>query len=442
VRPWAAIALGAVLASACAAPPARIDSRALPNAAPERAERFIIAAVDNPPADLITRAGSTPRGYEAVAAYGPGASARKVMRALEDDYGLREVNAWPIEPLHIHCAVLRLPDGADRAALLETLSRDKRVRLAQPLQTFATRSAGYDDPYLELQRGFWQMRVDEAHPWSRGEGVRVAIIDTGVDTEHPDLARSIAGTANFVDSDARQFRSDRHGTEVAGVIAAVANNHAGIVGIAPEARLLVFKACWQARADADAASCNSFTLARALVAAFDAHAQVVNLSLAGPEDPLLTGLIREGLRRGILFVGAASSQTADGQQGLLHKAGVIEVRSSEAPSAGGFALSAPGREIVTLLPGGHYDFASGDSIATAQVTGVVALLLEKNHALTTAAALKLLRDTSAPADAARGDSGHVDACAAIVALMGRGTCMDADPDSRLAEKSGILGTLH
>jgi hypothetical protein len=442
VKRWAAVLLGALFASACAVSPGRIDSRALPNAAPELADRFIIAAVDNPAADLMARAGSTPRGYEAVTAYGPGAGARKVMRALEVEYGLREVNAWPIEPLHVQCAVLRLPDGADRSALLEMLSHDKRVRLAQPLQTFATRGSGYNDPYLELQRGFWQMRVDEAHPWSRGEGVRVAIIDTGVDTEHPDLARSIAGAANFVDSDVRQFRSDRHGTEVAGVIAAVANNHEGIVGIAPEARLLVFKACWQARADADAASCNSFTLARALVAAFDAHAQLVNLSLAGPEDPLLTALIREGLRRGILFVGAASSATADGRPGLLHKAGVIEVRSSEAPSAGGFSLHAPGREIMTLLPGGHYDFASGDSIATAQVTGVVALLLEKNHALTTAAAEKLLRDTSAPADAARGDTGHVDACAAIVALMGRGTCTDADPDSRLAEMRGGRGVPH
>jgi hypothetical protein len=367
VRLRAAILLGAVLASACAGSPARVDSRALPDAAPEPAERFIIAAVDNPAADVMAHAGSTPRGYQVVSAYGPGASARKVMRALEKDYGLREVNAWPIDPLHIQCAVLRLPDGADRAVLLETLSRDKRVRLAQPLQTFATRAAGYNDPYLELQRGFWQMRVDEAHPWSRGEGVRVAIIDTGVDTEHPDLARSIAGAANFVDSDARQFRSDRHGTEVAGVIAAVANNHEGIVGVAPEARLLVYKACWQARADADAASCNSFTLARALVAALDAHAQLVNLSLAGPADPLLTALIREGSRRGILFVGAASSETAEGQEGFLHNAGVIEVRSSEAPAAGGFPLYAPGREIMTLLPGGHYDFASGDSIATAQV---------------------------------------------------------------------------
>ncbi len=124
----------------------------------------------------------------------------------------------------------------------------------------------------------------------------------------------------------RSFGSDRHGTEMAGVIAAVANNREGIVGIAPNARLLVFKACWQAHSDADAARCNSFTLARALTAAFDAHAQVINLSLAGPDDPLLGDLIREGLHRGVLFVGAAPD-AAGVETGLLHRAGVIEVAS-------------------------------------------------------------------------------------------------------------------
>jgi hypothetical protein len=94
------------------------------------------------------------------------------------------------------------------------------------------------------------------------------------------------------------------------------------------------------------------------------------------------------------------------------------------------------------VPASACDFASGDSIAAAQVTGVVALRLEKNHALTTAAATKLLRETGAPAGAERGDAGQLDACAAIIALMGRGTRMDADPDSRLAEKHGRLGTVH
>jgi subtilisin family serine protease len=74
------------------------------------------------------------------------------------------------------------------------------------------------------------------------------------------------------------------------------------------------------------------------------------------------------------------------------------------------------------MPGGHYDFASGDSIATAQVTGVVALLLAQNQGLTASAATKLLRDTSARAKATADRTGYVDACAAVLALVGRGTC--------------------
>jgi subtilisin family serine protease len=408
------------LMSACASAPVRIDSQALANSPPEASDRFIVAAIDNRPDAILVRAGSTARGYDAITAYGPTPGARQVMRALEADYKLQEVNAWPIEPLHMHCAVLKIPEGTDRDALLVRLSHDKRILIAQPLQTFATRTDPYNDPYVGLQRGFQQMDVADAQTLSRGEGVKVAIIDTGVDTAHPDLARSIAVAKNLVDADDRQFRSDRHGTEIAGVIAAVANNHEGIVGIAPEARLMVFKACWQVRADADAALCNSFTLARALVAALDAHAQVINMSLAGPEDPLLSGLIREGVHRGILFVGAASAQAADGKPSLLHQAGVIEVASTESASAPAFALHAPGREILTSLPGGHYDFASGDSIATANVTGVVALLLEKNRALSATAAYQVLRDTSSSS----GDASdpQVDACAAVAALISRGAC--------------------
>jgi subtilisin family serine protease len=271
------------------------------------------------------------------------------------------------------------------------------------------------------------MDVIDAHSWSSGEGVKVAIIDTGADTQHQDLRGRITTADNFVDSDAEQFRRDRHGTEMAGVIAAVANNHEGIVGVAPDARLLLFKACWQLRLDADAANCNSFTLARALVAALDAHVQIVNLSLIGPDDPLLRGLIQEGMRRGILFVGAASD-TANGQRGLSQLPGIIEVTSAGARTLSDAAVYAPGKDILTLMPGGHYDFASGDSIATAEVSGVVALLLAKDRNLTAAATSKLLRDTSVRAEASGDGTVHVDACAAVVALVGRGSC---PPDARV-----------
>jgi hypothetical protein len=442
MRPWVPLLL-AFTACACSNTPVRIESRALTDQMSRSPDHFIIAGVNNDPGVFLARAGSTPRGYDSIAAYGPGAAARQIMHSLETDYGLREVSAWPIEPLHMHCAVLEIPEGTDRSTLLTALAHDQRVILAQPLQSFATRTQDYNDPYVGLQRGFQQMDVAHAHPWSQGEGVKVALIDTGADTEHPDLRGNIAAAANFVDADDRQFRRDRHGTEMAGVIAAIANNHEGIVGIAPAARLLLFKACWQTELNADAARCNSFTLARALVAAFDAHAQIVNLSLAGPADPLLSDLIREGLRRGVLFVGAAASDPAAGAPGLTHEPGIIEVASAGGPSTLGSVVYAPGREILTLLPGGHYDFASGDSIATAQVSGVVALLLAKNARLSAADAYRLLHDTSTYSGIAGENGKRVDACAAVTSLVGQGSCGPAtDMEYDIADQHAQRVALH
>ncbi len=441
MRRWAPLIL-VVLASACSNSPVRIESRALADQVSQSPDHFIIAAVENDPAVFVARAGGTPRGYDGSPVYGASTAARQMMRDLENEYGLREVSAWPIDPLHMHCAVLEVPDGIDRGTLLTALAQDRRIKLAEPLQNFATRTDGYNDPYVGLQRGFQQMNVAGAHPWSRGNGVKVAIIDTGADVQHPDLRGTIQSAANFVDADDGQFRQDRHGTEMAGVIAAVANNHEGIVGVAPGARLLLFKACWQAQLDADAARCNSFTLARALVAAFDAHAQIVNLSLAGPADPLLADLIREGVRRGVLFVGAAPAGTSLGSEGLLHLPGVIEVASAGNQSPLVSALYAPGREILTLLPGGRYDFASGDSVATAQVSGVLALLLAKKSGLSAADATRLLRDTSAHPGGVSGGT-LVDACAAVVSLIGHGSCDPAaDPEHKIADEHEQHVALH
>jgi hypothetical protein len=422
-----AVLLAGAWLCACTGMAARIHSRAL--ASPDRfsADNLIVAGVDTGSAAFMAHAGSTPRGYDGVAAYGPTARALAVMHALEREYGLREVSGWPIEPLHMHCAVLAPPAGTDSAQIVARLARDERVRLVEPLQTFATRTENYNDPYVGLQRGFWAMDVAGAHPWSQGGGVRVALIDTGVDIQHKDLRGNIASAENFVDADSNQFLRDRHGTEMAGIIAAVANNREGIVGVAPEARLLVYKACWQLESGSDAARCNTFTLARALTAAFDAHAQVINLSVAGPSDPLLEELLREGLRRGIAIIGAASA-------GLLHDSGVIEVASAEAAADSQSALYAPGREILTLLPGGRYDFATGSSVATAQVSGVVALLLAKDSRLAPYRLFQLLRDTSSAGSSAAGliaastdfaqpgEPAEVDACAAMVALLGHGSC--------------------
>jgi hypothetical protein len=410
----------AVCLCACAGPRRAVQAELAPQRLSDHPERYIVAGVDNEEATPAGHAGSSPKGYDSLTVYGPTSRAAQLLRGVERDYGLREVTAWPIVPLHMHCAVLELSADADPAAVIAALGQDRRVRIAQPLQTFTTQTADYDDPYVGLQRGFQQMDVPQAHAWSRGEGIRIAIIDTGADTAHPDLKGVIVQARNFVDADTEQFRRDRHGTELAGIIAAVANNHEGIVGIAPGARLSVFKACWQLHDDADAARCNSFTLAQALTAAIDTHAQIVNLSLSGPADPLLRDLIREGLRRGMLFIGAAPTESRSRDEQFLAVDGVIEVASGGTQGDSGTPLHAPGKEILTLFPGGRYDFASGTSLSTAHVTGTVALLLGKNPKLTSAAVYQLLRATSVHSDDPGGDS--INACAAITSLMGHGLC--------------------
>src|SRR5882724_12356132 len=139
MRLWSPVFL-ALVASACSNTPVRIESRALADQISRSPERFIIAAVDNDPNAFVARAGSTPRGYDNIASYGPSPAARQAMHALENDYGLREVSAWPIELLAMHCTVLEVPEGTDRGTLLQALAHDRRVKLAQPLQSFATRS--------------------------------------------------------------------------------------------------------------------------------------------------------------------------------------------------------------------------------------------------------------------------------------------------------------
>jgi hypothetical protein len=121
-----------------------IESRARADPRTQVSERLIVIGVDNESVEFLARAGGTPRDYD-ITPYGSTSRARHLMRAIEYDYGLRELSAWPIEPLHVHCAVLQIPDGADRESLLARLSHDPRIKLVQPLQPFETRNTMLDD---------------------------------------------------------------------------------------------------------------------------------------------------------------------------------------------------------------------------------------------------------------------------------------------------------
>lgn len=344
--------------------------------------RDVVLAVADPLTPPSMHAGSSLLGYVPAGHYGgAGMRAARTLAALRRNYGWRELKGWPIKALGVYCIVLQPAQGVDRDTLLKRLQHDDRVQLAEPLRRFSVYSTPpaavrhYNDPYVGLERGFINTDAARAHVFSQGKGVDIAVVDTGADTAHPDLRGQVRGVHDEVGQDQPALNNGRHGTEVAGIIAAVGNNHVGIVGMAPKATLSIYKACWYPP-DVDAgARCNSFTLAKALAAVLDNRdARIVNMSLGGPADLLLTRLLEKLLQQGRIVIAA---MPPDGDLGGFPDSvpGVIVVRSSGGSTGPPGVLSAPGRDILTTQPDGGYDFASGSSMAAAHVSGIAALLV-------------------------------------------------------------------
>ena len=356
----------------------------------------VVVTFANEPRQTPSIAGSTGRHYTGNG-YLLTQSAYQQAKRVAAKYSLREVANWPIRALSIHCVVYEIPDERPVATVVAALSKDSNVALAEPLSEFHTLSdatptaAPYNDPLYDLQTNLAALGIASAHEHAQGAGVHIALIDTGVDARHPDLRGRIVRTRSFVDAQTASAGSYRHGTAMAGLIAAVANNHIGIVGIAPLAQLEVFEACWQLQPDSDAAVCNTFTLAKALAAALDSGIPLVNMSIAGPADPLLSALIEAAIKRGVTFVGAAA-EPADAFPTAIP--GVIAAQGLQRPAKAD-AFSVPADHILTLRPEGQYDFESGTSVAAAELTGVIALLMSStDNRPGTRSIVSLLKETA------------------------------------------------
>jgi subtilisin family serine protease len=185
--------------------------------------------------------------------------------------------------------------------------------------------------------------------------------------------------------------------------------------------ILAFKSCWQVRAG-QPDLCNTLTLAAGLDLAMAHDARIINLSLTGPADPLLSRLVATALTRGIVVVGPAGGPANDQGSFPSDVDGVLAVRHVDDPDlrTDGRYVAAPGRDVLTLVPGGRFDYVSGVSFATAMVSGVVALILER-ELMAPRAVASLLAMTAGPAGAP-GAGASVDACRALAQLAGAPAC--------------------
>jgi Subtilase family len=332
---------------------------------------------------------------------------RRLAARIARERGLQLLDDWPVPSLGLDCFVMALPAELPLAQAIVALSGDPRVVWAQPMHEFQGRSAALpDDPLFSAQPAASAWHLAELHRVASGRRVNVAVIDSGVETSHPDLAGGIAIDEDFA-GPAAPAGGDTHGTAVAGIIAARAGNGIGIAGVAPDARLLALRACWPS---ADGSTrCNSLTLAKALQFALGHQAQVVNLSLAGPQDRLLAELLVLLLSRGVAVVAAADPAWPGGGFPASQPGVIAVVDDGTTTTVAATAWKAPGRDVPTSLPGGRWGLVSGASFAAAHVSGLMALMRE-------------LKPNAAAPSMVRTIGGSVDACATLSRLAESCVC--------------------
>ena len=311
------------------------------------------------------------------------------------DYGLALVGEARLALVDRRVLRLRIPDGRPVGVVLAALAGDPRVTAAQPSVLYGL-EAGSPPQYTA-----GKLRLAEAHAAARGEGITIALIDTRIDPAHPALAGAQIRRLDVWDGPPG---AGEHGTKMAGIMVA----RQGLIGVAPGARLIAIAAFGVAEGAAAPRS-HSLAVATALDRAAAEGAQIINLSFAGGEDPLVADVLDALARRGAVLVAAAGNAGPEAPPAYpaAHPQ-VIGVTATAADDrlyaranrGGHVALAAPGVDVIAPAPGGRYAIVSGTSAAAAHVSGLAALVLERQPGLRPAELHALLaraaRDLGAP----------------------------------------------
>jgi subtilisin family serine protease len=341
--------------------------------------------------------------------------------ALARRHGLTRIASQNFPLLGATIGLFRITDRRSVDAAARDFASDTSVRSVQPnfrylLQDQAQVPSEGDPAQYALAK----LHLPEAHALARGEGVKVAIIDSGIDAKHPELAGSIIDSFDALGS---KEGPHVHGTGIAGVVAA----HAKLMGSAPAAKILAIRAFGQAGGSAES---SSYVILKSLDYAVAHGAQVINMSFAGPKDALIERGITATAAKGELMIAAAGN--AGPKSPPLYPAAnsnVIAVSATDAQdklfaasNRGSYvALAAPGVDIFLPAPDGKYQITSGTSFSAAFVSGLAALMLERNPHLRADDVRAMLtssaRDLGSPGRDDEFGAGEADAFAAVKAAM-------------------------
>ena len=268
-----------------------------------------------------------------------------------------------------------------------------------------------------------KLKLAEVHKIATGKGVLIAIIDSQIDIKHPELANSIADSFDAV---GQPDKPHSHGTGMLGAIV----SRGRLMGIAPDAKALAIHAFATGKTQSPQATTQS--IIAGLDWALDKGARIVNMSFAGPYDPMLQVALKKASERGAILIAAVGNNgptspplypAAD-----AHVIGVTATDRDDAPFSGAnrgayVAVAAPGVNILEPAPDATYQLTTGTSVAAAHVSGVAALLLERHPKADAAMILEVLTASATKLDPNGRDDqvgwGLIDPASALAELDAR-----------------------
>jgi len=334
--------------------------------------------------------------------------------------------------------VVDLPSGVLSKALIETLKRHPHLKFVEE-DKLVKASAIPNDPYFGSQ---WHTaRIGAPAAWDRtqGAGVTIAIVDSGVNGTHPDLAANMVQGYNFIENNTDTTDVCNHGTLVAGAAAGVSNNGTGIAGVAGRARIMPLKIAYL---DVASNSCmGSYSaIAKSITYAADNGARIVNVSFGPIADSPAIQSAAQYLKSkgGLLFISAGNTGT---NEIFARTTAMIPVSATDTQdnkpgwsNYGNFiALAAPGTGIWTTTGTAGYQEVSGTSFSSSVAAGVGALMMAANPALDNLTIEQLMFataiDLGTPGVDTYYGNGRVDAAGAVAAAASRIAVVDAQPPS-------------
>jgi len=271
--------------------------------------------------------------------------------------------------------VVTVPEG-HAMAKAKAYSSNARVAYAEP--DFVAQALGSpDDPYFDLQWGLTKIEAPQAWEVTTGSGsINIAILDTGVDLDHPDLANKIVSNIDFSTS-ATTNDVYNHGTHVAGIAAAMTNNAIGVAGLGYTSTIMNVKVL------SDTGSGSYSGIASGIIWAADNGAEIINLSLAGSFGAsTLEDAVNYAWSKGVVVVAAAGNSGNTTPMYPAYYTNCIAVAATDINDAraswsnyGDWVdVAAPGASIYSMRKDNKYGYGSGTSMASPHVAGLAALV--------------------------------------------------------------------